>query len=72
MEFGDAHTLAHRVSASAERMYRFSSMETTQFIKILLRKMAAGWPVLQAVIPMCMPLPIPFPGIVLASTISLV
>lgn len=53
MEFGDAHTLAHRVSASAERMYRFSSME-------------------QAVIPMCMPLPIPFPGIVLASTISLV
>lgn len=39
MEFGDAHTLAHRVSASAERMYRFSSMETTQFIKILLRKM---------------------------------
>ena len=41
MEFGDAHTLAHRVSASAERMYRFSSMETTQFIKILLRKMAA-------------------------------
>ena len=26
MEFGDAHTLAHRVSASAERMYRFSSM----------------------------------------------
>ena len=32
MEFGDAHTLAHRVSAS---------METTQFIKILLRKMAA-------------------------------
>lgn len=25
----------------AERMYRFSSMETTQFIKILLRKMAA-------------------------------
>ena len=41
MEFGDAHTLAHRVSASAERMYRFSSIETTQFIKILLRKMAA-------------------------------
>lgn len=41
MEFGDAHTLAHRVSASAERMYRFSSLETTQFIKILLRKMAA-------------------------------
>jgi len=40
MEFGDAHTLAHRVSASAERMYRFSSMETTQFIKTLLRKMA--------------------------------
>ena len=37
----DAHTLAHRVSASAERMYRFSSMETTQFIKTLLRKMAA-------------------------------
>ena len=71
MEFGDAHTLAHRVSASAERMYRFSSMETTQFIKILLRKMAARM-VLQAVIPMCMPLPIPFPGIVLASTISLV
>ena len=35
MEFGDAHTLAHRVSASAERMYRFSS------IKTLLRKMAA-------------------------------
>ena len=35
MEFGDAHTLAHRVSASAERMYRFSSIET------LLRKMAA-------------------------------
>lgn len=41
MEFGDAHTLAHRVSASAERMYRFSSIETTQFIKTLLRKMAA-------------------------------
>ena len=71
MEFGDAHTLAHRVSASAERMYRFSSIETTQFIKTLLRKMGPpGWPVLQAVIPMCMPLPTPFIGIVLASTIS--
>lgn len=72
MEFGDAHTLAHRVSASAERMYRFSSMETTQFIKICCVRWPPGWPVLQAVIPMCMPLPIPFPGIVLASTISLV
>ena len=37
----ESHTLAHRVSASAERMYRFSSIETTQFIKTLLRKMAA-------------------------------
>ena len=40
MEFGDAHSLAHRISASAERMYRFSSTETAQFIKTLLRKMA--------------------------------
>ena len=41
MELGDAQTLAQRVSASAERMCRFSSMETTHFIKNLLRKMAA-------------------------------
>lgn len=40
MELGDAHSLAHRVSASAERMYRFSSIETSQFIKTLLRRMA--------------------------------
>lgn len=40
MEFSDAHTLAHRVSASAERMYRISSIETSQFIKALLRRMA--------------------------------
>lgn len=40
MEVGDAHSLAHRVSASAERMYRFSSIETTQFLKNLLRRMA--------------------------------
>lgn len=40
MEFGDAHRLAHRVSASAERLYRFSSIENTQFIRTLLRKMA--------------------------------
>lgn len=39
-EIGDAHSLAHRVSTSAERMYRFSSIETTQFIKNLLRRMA--------------------------------
>lgn len=40
MEFSDAHTLAHRVSASAERLYRLSSIETSQFIKALLRRMA--------------------------------
>lgn len=40
MEVSDAHSLAHRVSASAERMYRFSSIETSQFIKTLLRRMA--------------------------------
>lgn len=46
IEFGDAHTLAHRISASAERMYRFSSIETAQFIKTLLRKMATRMAVL--------------------------
>lgn len=40
MEVADAHSLAHRISASAERMYRFSSIETAQFIKTLLRRMA--------------------------------
>lgn len=40
MEVSDAHNLAHRISASAERMYRFSSIETFQFIKTLLRRMA--------------------------------
>lgn len=40
MEVSDAHNLAHRISASAERMYRFSSIETSQFIKTLLRRMA--------------------------------
>lgn len=40
MEVGDAHTLAHRISASAERMYRFSSIETAHFIRTLLRRMA--------------------------------
>ncbi len=32
MEFSDAYTLAHRVSTSAERLYRFSSIETTMTI----------------------------------------
>lgn len=40
MEVADGRNLAHRVSASAERMYRFSSIETFQFIKTLLRRMA--------------------------------
>lgn len=40
MEVGDAHSLAHRISASAERMYRFSSIETVHFIRTLLRRMA--------------------------------
>lgn len=40
MEFGDAHTLAHRVSASAERMYRFPPWRLIQ-LSNLLRKMAA-------------------------------
>lgn len=40
MEVGDAHSLAHRLSVSAERMCRFSSIETSQFIKTLLRRMA--------------------------------
>ncbi|MDE5678055.1 MAG: hypothetical protein K2I55_09855 [Phocaeicola sp.] len=40
LEFGDSHSLAHRISISAERVHRFSSTETTQFIKNLLRKMA--------------------------------
>lgn len=71
MEFGDAHTLAHRVSASAERMYRFPPWRLPNY-QICCVRWPPGWPVLQAVIPMCMPLPIPFPGIVLASTISLV
>lgn len=62
MEFGDAHTLAHRVSASAERMYRFSSIELPNLSKFCCVRWPPGWPVLQAVIPMCMPLPIPFPG----------
>lgn len=40
MEIDGIHNLAHRVSASAERMFRFSSLETSQFIKNLLRRMA--------------------------------
>lgn len=40
MEMDGMHNLAHRVSASAERMFRFSSLETSQFIKNLLRRMA--------------------------------
>lgn len=40
MEVTDGYNLAHRVSASAKRMYRFSSMETFQFMKALLRRMA--------------------------------
>lgn len=40
MELGDTDTPAHRVSVSAERMCRFFSIETAQFIKTLLRKMA--------------------------------
>lgn len=40
MEVADGRNLAHRISASAERMYRFSSIETFQFIKTLLRRMA--------------------------------
>ena len=40
MEFSDVHTLAHRVSTSAERLYRFSSIETIQYMKALLRKLA--------------------------------
>ena len=46
MEFSDAYTLAHRVSTSAERLYRFSSIETTQYIKALLRKLATRMDVL--------------------------
>lgn len=40
MEINGIHNLAHQVSASAERMFRFSSLETSQFIKNLLRRMA--------------------------------
>lgn len=40
MEVGDAHSLAHRLSISAERMSRITSIETSQFIKTLLRRMA--------------------------------
>lgn len=40
MEVADGYNLAHRVSASAERFYRFSSIQTFQFIKTLLRRMA--------------------------------
>ena len=69
MEFGDAHTLAHRVSASAERMYRFSSMETTQFIKILLRKMAARMASLASCHTHVYASSYSLPWIVLASTI---
>lgn len=72
MEFGDAHTLAHRVSASAERMYRFSSIETTQFIKILLRKMAARMASLASCHTHVYASSHSLPWIVLASTISLV
>ena len=46
LEFSDAYTLAHRVSTSAERLYRFSSIETTQYIKALLRKLATRMDVL--------------------------
>lgn len=40
MEVADAQSLAHRVSTSAERMYRFSSFKSAHFIKTLLRRMA--------------------------------
>ena len=40
-EYVAAVPAASMTVCTAERMYRFSSMETTQFIKILLRKMAA-------------------------------
>lgn len=39
MEIDDMHSLAQRVSTSAERMFRFSSLETSQFIKNLHRRM---------------------------------
>lgn len=46
MELNDAHTLAHRLSISAERLCRFSSTETVQYIKALLRKLAIRMDVL--------------------------
>ena len=42
MEFGDAHTLAHRVTVPLQSVCTvFPPWRLTQFIKILLRKMAA-------------------------------
>ena len=46
MEFSDAYTLAHRVSTSAERLYRFSSIETclliVQNVFMILRAAKVG------------------------------
>lgn len=41
MEGRDMHTLAHRVGISAERLNRFISIGTSQFMKSVVRVMAA-------------------------------
>lgn len=71
MEFSDAYTLAHRVSTSAERLYRFSSIETTQYIKALLRNWPHVWTCLLIVQNVFMILRAAKVGMMLASIISL-
>ena len=40
VEYADAHTLAYRLCLSAQRMNRFSSLETSNYIRHLLRNLA--------------------------------
>ena len=72
MEFGDAHTLAHRVSASAERYVPFFLHGDYPIYQILLRKMAARMASLASCHTHVYASSYSLPWIVLASTISLV
>ena len=40
VEYADAHTLAYRLCLSAQRMNRFFSLETSSYIRHLLRNLA--------------------------------
>lgn len=71
MEFSDAYTLAHRVSTSAERLYRFSSIETTQILKPYCANWPHVWTCLLIVQNVFMILRAAKVGMMLASIISL-